>query len=168
MDRAKFVVAGLTVLRAYHVAGRPRQTEAFGGFEDWSRWIRGSLIWLGEDDPCGTVENIRAADPKREALTMVMEGWTRLFQDRRVTVREVINRAIDQTAGLREFINADFRESLLAVAGSGGVVSASNLGRWLGANEKRIVGGYRFVRDGVIQGLQHWKLERVDEHLPSH
>jgi len=48
-DRAKYVVAALTVLRAYHVAGRPEQgTIPLGSFEVWSRRVRDALIWLGE------------------------------------------------------------------------------------------------------------------------
>ena len=163
MDRAKYVIAGLTILRAYHVAGRPEQRPPLGGFEDWSRWVRDSLIWLGEADPCGTIENIRASDPKREEMTMVFEGWSRLFQDRSVTARDVIKAAIEQKGEFREFIHADFRESLLAVAGTGGIVSTRRLGKWLGANKNRVVGGNRLVQAGLINGIQNWRLERVNE-----
>jgi hypothetical protein len=73
--RGDYVSAGLTVLRAFHIAGRPQQRAPLGSFTDWSRWIRDALIWLGEADPCDTMEVSRGADPKLEALTSVLEGW---------------------------------------------------------------------------------------------
>ena len=42
--RGKYVVAALTILRAFHVAGRPRQVDPLGSFEDWSDWVRSALI----------------------------------------------------------------------------------------------------------------------------
>lgn len=74
-QRGDYVTAGLTVLRAYHIAGRPQQRAPLGSFTDWSRWVRDALIWLGEADPCDTMEGIRGADPKLEALTTVLEQW---------------------------------------------------------------------------------------------
>jgi putative DNA primase/helicase len=47
-DRANLVVAGLSVLRAYWQAARPKQTVELGSFEDWSRTVRDALIWLGD------------------------------------------------------------------------------------------------------------------------
>ena len=50
--RADYVVAGLTVLRAFHVAGRPAHGEPrMGSFEAWDDLIRGAVIWAGLDDP---------------------------------------------------------------------------------------------------------------------
>jgi hypothetical protein len=74
-QRGDYVTAGLTVLRAFHIAGRPQQRAPLGSFTDWSRWVRDALIWLGEADPCETMEGMRGADPKLEALTTVLEQW---------------------------------------------------------------------------------------------
>src|SRR5690606_23832657 len=54
--RAELVVAALTVLRAFVVAGRPGldKLTPFGRFEEWSDLVRGALVWLGEPDPCET------------------------------------------------------------------------------------------------------------------
>lgn len=75
--RAELVVAALTVLRAFVVAGRPGLDvlEPFGRFEDWSNLVRGALVWLGEPDPCVTRRVINAHDPDREALTMLLHAW---------------------------------------------------------------------------------------------
>jgi hypothetical protein len=63
-QRGDYVTAGLTVLRAYHIAGRPEMRAPLGSFTDWSRWVRDALIWMGEADPCDTMEGMRGADPK--------------------------------------------------------------------------------------------------------
>ena len=62
-NRAQLVRACLIILKAYVVAGRPPQDiTPMGGFEDWSGWVRSALIWLGCDDPCATMNKIRASD----------------------------------------------------------------------------------------------------------
>jgi hypothetical protein len=43
--RPELVVAGLTILRAYHRAGRTAKLTPMGSFTDWE-WIRGALVWL--------------------------------------------------------------------------------------------------------------------------
>jgi hypothetical protein len=72
-NRARLVVAGLTVLRAYEVAGRPDQKiPEYGSFEEWSQRVRNALVWLGEADPCLTRARFKESDPEREALGGVL------------------------------------------------------------------------------------------------
>jgi RepB DNA-primase from phage plasmid len=68
--RPQLVTAGLTILRAFVVAGRPglNKIEPFGRFEDWSNLVRGALIWLGLQDPCETRTSIQRGDSEREAF----------------------------------------------------------------------------------------------------
>lgn len=74
--RGELVAAGLTILRAFVVAGRPGLDtfKAFGRFEDWSNLVRGALIWLGEADPCKTRESIIATDSDRDALGRLLDA----------------------------------------------------------------------------------------------
>ena len=67
--RPELIAAGLTVLRAHLVAGLPgaENLSSFGSFEQWSRWVRGALVWLGEADPCRTRRYIEADDPAHGA-----------------------------------------------------------------------------------------------------
>jgi putative DNA primase/helicase len=73
--RPQLVVAALTILRAYHVAGRPNRPDPLGSFEDWSDLVRGALLWLGEADPVDTMAEVRAADPETICLRQVMAVW---------------------------------------------------------------------------------------------
>ncbi|MGE3743604.1 MAG: PriCT-2 domain-containing protein [Geminicoccaceae bacterium] len=160
--RGDYAIAALTILRAYHVAGRPQQATPLGSFVEWSRWVRDALIWLGEADPCATMEQIRDADPKLEALTMVIEQWQAVLGQRRVSVKEVIDAAVEQRhasfAGRPEFIHPDFREALLVVAGDGGAINGRRLGKWLSANQNRIIDGMKIMADGVLTGIMRWRL----------
>ena len=76
-DRGRFVAAALTVVRAHLVAGAPgaERVPAFAGFEDWSRLVRGALVWLGRADPVASQEALQATDPKATALDELMEAW---------------------------------------------------------------------------------------------
>jgi|GEM_PF-662499 len=163
--RGDYVSAGLTILRAFHIAGRPQQRAPLGSFTDWSRWVRDALIWLGEADPCDTMEELRGADPKLEALTAVLEGWREVIGMRPASVRDVIERATEQRPqlyGRAEFVHPEFREALLRVAGEGGAINGRRLGRWIGAHQNRIVGGLRLVNAGVSAGHTRWQLQNAE------
>jgi putative DNA primase/helicase len=45
-DRNKYVIAASTILRAFHIAGRPQQKSPLGSFAEWS-WIRDALAGRG-------------------------------------------------------------------------------------------------------------------------
>lgn len=160
-QRGDYVAAGLTILHAWHVAGRPEQRAPLGSFGDWSRWVRDALIWLGEADPCETMEGMRGADPKLEALTTVLEQWREVIGEERVTVRQMIDHAIEQRSqlyGRAEFVHPEFREALLAIAGEGGAINGGRLGKWLGAHQNRIVAGLKLESAGLSAGRARWRL----------
>jgi hypothetical protein len=163
--RGDYVTAALTILRAYHVAGRPAQTIPLGSFTEWSRWVRDALIWLGEADPCQTMEGMRGADPKLGALNTVMEQWHAVIGEDRVTVRQIIDRATEQrpqVQGRSEFVHPEFREALLSIAGEGGAINGGRLGKWIGANQNRIAARMKLVAAGLSAGRARWQLVAVD------
>ncbi len=66
--RAMLVRAGLTILKAYIVAGRPKQDiPRWGGFEEWSDLVRSSLVWLGCADPYLTKHKVEQEDPEKKS-----------------------------------------------------------------------------------------------------
>jgi hypothetical protein len=168
--RGEYLVAALTVLRAYHLAGRPGAPQPLGFFEDWSGWVRGALVWLGLADSVATMEAARGMDPRLDALTAGLTQWRAVIGGERVSCRAVIERATRQATpvgafgafGRPEFVHPDFREALLAVAGEGGVVNGRRLSKWIAAHEDRIVHGMRIVRCGMLSGFMTWRLECVE------
>jgi putative DNA primase/helicase len=162
-NRPALVVAVLTILRAYHVAGRPGRPAPLGSFETWSDLVRGALIWLECADPVDTMKTIREADPVVANIKMVMSAWRETFAREPLTVSQVIKAATEQTRsdsfdGRFEFSNEALREALLTVAGRGGAINSRALGHWLSANKSRIVDGDRFEQFGTRQGAAVWAL----------
>lgn len=164
--RGELIGAALTLLRAYITAGRPWTSGShLGSFEDWSRLVRGALIWLGEADPCASMDSIRESDPQLEALTGVMDHWKAACGQKRVTARDLVDLAVAQVPGTSGyntvFERPDFREALLAVAGAGGAINTVRFGKWLNASKGRIVNGFRIEQMPKLNGNVTWCLSPV-------
>lgn len=161
-NRPPYVVAALTVLRAYVVAGSPQKAKPLGSYEDWSDLVRSSLMWLGETDPCETMEKIRAEDQTLNTLTAVIGEWP--FANERRTVKQIIERACEQKdtyAGSLEFVCGSFRDALLAAAGKGGMIDNVALGNWLRNHKDRPIGRKRIVAAGSLHNAICWRLEII-------
>ncbi|HKN27970.1 MAG TPA: hypothetical protein VJY34_08825 [Roseiarcus sp.] len=162
-NRPAYVVAALTILRAYHVAGRPKKPKPLGSFDDWSNRVRGALIWLGCADPCETMVEIRADDPKRSLLQAVVAAWREAFGREQVTAAQAVKQATEQRRadtyeGHFEFVNDELREALLLVAGKGGQINGRALGEWLSANKDKVVNGAQFKHMGERHSVAVWAL----------
>ena len=61
-QRAALVAAGLTILSAYHAAGRPRMNlPAWGSFDAWSALFREAVVWCGLPTPVRRARSWRNA-----------------------------------------------------------------------------------------------------------
>ena len=130
--RAELVAAAITILRAYHVAGRPNRPPRLQSFEIWSDTVRGALMWLGAGDPAGTMDRLRKADPVLASLTAVLLDVARAFGSEPTTAREAIEATdfgLSWTA--TEARRKELRDALMAVAGRGGKIDSRVLGNWL-------------------------------------
>jgi len=68
-NRGAYLAAVFTIIRAFRAAGSPEQKcKCVTGFEQWSRLVQQALIWLDEEDPWGTIEEMRAMDPQEDEL----------------------------------------------------------------------------------------------------
>jgi hypothetical protein len=142
--RPELVVAALTALRAYKLAGSPIKVTPFGSFPDYD-WIRETLVWCGFADPADTRGAILDADPHRGELSEVMGIWSDQLGERFVTVAE-----------LGAQMGGSLQAALIA-ATTGAHWNAKSVGRWLARHKDRVVGGHAFR-----QGVGHrWKLENT-------
>ncbi len=88
--RHRLASAVKTVLRHYVVMDFPDQKlTPFVRFNDWSRLVRGALVYLGEADPVLTQERLRDRDPVRTGLGALLEAWHEEFKDKAMLVNEV-------------------------------------------------------------------------------
>ncbi|HXZ14788.1 MAG TPA: hypothetical protein VEH77_02225, partial [Roseiarcus sp.] len=164
-NRPALVGAALTILRAFHIAGR-QYTKAppLGSFEEWSSLVRGALLWLGCADPVDSMDAVRTSDPKLSHLRAVAEQWRAVIGPEGVTAADVIKRATERPGRNGEpadFDHAEFREVLIIVAGDKGAINGRRLGKWLAEAAGRIVDGRRFTHCGTRQGVRVWALETL-------
>ena len=131
-ERGKYVVAALTIIRAFMVAGRPHQDKPINGYQQYCAMVRNPLLWLGCADPCSTMEEIRQQDFRLATRYQIAAQWRAVFADRQYTTVEVIKRASERHFEDDRLTYPEFHAALLEVAGSKkGGIDATRLGLWL-------------------------------------
>jgi putative DNA primase/helicase len=128
--RTDLVAAALTIVRAFLVAGAPRQCTPLGGFEDWSEIVRSALIWLDYGDCLGDVAAMRGEDPEKQQLAEVLDA----LPSYPFTTKE-ISRLVGQEPELRDALSAFLERN--------GVFAAKRFGRYLARYKGTIVGNLR-------------------------
>nr|MDH4418936.1 hypothetical protein [Acidovorax sp.] len=165
-DRLHYVVAALTIVRAYITAGRPKVASGrTASFEHWDDLVRQPLCWLaglvrqsGDPelptlaDPMEAAARAFEQDPETTKLAAMLEAWHEAFGGMQTTVASVIRRGdTDERLGT----------ALEEIAGQAGKVNSRMLGRWIERMTGRIVGGRLFVRVGLRAGVLHWSVGKV-------
>jgi hypothetical protein len=90
--RRDLLVAALTILRAYKVAGEREVLTPLGSFEAWSAWVREAIVWLGRPDPVATQQRMRAEDEGQAELQEMLTELELQFNDRPFTGAQVVER----------------------------------------------------------------------------
>jgi hypothetical protein len=158
-NRATYVAAGLTVMRAYLAAGALEVCGPFGSYAEWSAMVRAPLIWLGEPDPVASVDTTQADDPELAELREWFLLWLTEFRlDEPYASASFVEAAHAAPVG---FNPNPFKEFLLRVASDkSGNISTKRLGEWLHRNCGRVV---RVVhRNGSVG--RYWMIKGRDPH----
>jgi hypothetical protein len=124
-QRPRLVVAALTILRAYAVAGWPDPLR-MASFEPWSAIVPSAILWAGGGNVLNCLPTITGeGDPERQALRVILDAWERLDPPGiGITMRKVLAR-IYSADRAREAADAgsacpdefdDLRESLEQLA----------------------------------------------------
>jgi Domain of unknown function (DUF3854) len=79
--RGELVVAALTILRAFVVAGRPPQNLTPMDFPAWCGLIREAIHWAWGADPCESRLQLMKDDEDTIELEALVEGWGQLCKD---------------------------------------------------------------------------------------
>ncbi|MFZ1828291.1 MAG: hypothetical protein WAW42_05885 [Candidatus Competibacteraceae bacterium] len=166
--RPQLVAAGLTILRAYLVAGRPKQPiKTLGGFEDWSGLVRSALIWLGEADPTAGRVEFENADPSRLKLRMLLLAWYATFKSAGATSKEAVAKANEtriNDQGDEERCYPDLWEVLSDhFQDRSGNIKPQLIGEFIKKNSRRVEIGARF-EDGDYGTRRLWKVAIVDQN----
>ncbi len=147
----ELVVALLTALRAYILAGKPwlPDREPWGGFAAWDRLVSGCLVWLGYADPVTTRGDVLAEDPERSENINILDAWFEQFQDKPTAVSEIAKNPTTEIH--RVLLNKD------------GVWSPEWVGYRLARLRNRVDGGKKLIRVGDSKGSSLKRLWRVVE-----
>ena len=155
-NRPRFVVAALTVLRAFCVAGQPSHgLAAKGSYESWDRLVRGSIMFAGGADPLGGIERIRQdGDEDLDRLRTMLAAWDAAFGSKPKTIAEAIKHVGK---------DGDLHDALVAYCRSG-TLEAKPIAGWFRKLRGRIAGGRELVREPVADrnGVMHWFVRAVE------
>jgi hypothetical protein len=172
-ERPRLVVAALTLLRAFVVAGRPKQPiKPFGSFEAWAALVPSAIVFAGGGDATLTRQEVQSkGDPARLALGVLLDGIATLDPDHYgLTAKELlgavykVERGSFHTEEIERAIEAaPIREALelLCPPRGGAQPSTHALGVVLRRHRDRVVGG-RVLRGRVDRnGTTRWQVDSV-------
>jgi hypothetical protein len=149
-NRAGYVAAALTIVRAYLTAGSPRVCGPFGSYMAWSKMVRSPLIWLGEPDPVSSADEIRKEDPELANIREFFDLWKNydLELDMPYTAARIIELACAPPPP-NSYNPAWFKTFLLKIAAAKGnaeSISPDRLGWWLRRISGRVVSKHRLIK----------------------
>jgi len=164
-EHPRLLAAALTVMRGFHVAGRPGHGRpALGMFTAWDGLIRAAVIWAhrlagGEADPLDTQARLVGEAPDKEILSTLLAALHRGWREEEFTTAEVVGRAHS---------DPELSEAILAVgAERGGKPDARRLGTYLRKAAGRVVSGQAIQRRGVTDGVARWRVSLVAGSAPD-
>lgn len=148
-NRGALVSAILTIIRAYFCEGCPDlKLESVREYRDWCRMIRQPLVWLGCEDPCKCISEIKSTDPEREEMESIF-GVLMSFPSDSFTVNQVIKLASNTTRRTEEDSIDALYEVLFEACGSPGFgICSKKLGNKLRSYKDRIFQGKKIVAVG--------------------
>lgn len=148
VKRASLVAAALTIVRAFLVAGAPRQCAPLGGFEDWSAIVRSALIWLDFGDCLGDVAVMRGEDPEKQQLAEILDA----LPSYQFTAKEI---------GRLTSTDPDLRDALSSFIERTGTFATKRFGRYLTRYKGTIVGNIRVEAVSSAPQGTTWQVKRT-------
>jgi len=158
----QLVVAALTELRAWFVAGCPaEELKPWGSFEAWSHVIRNPLVWAGWPDPAESRALLRADEDEELAAIAAVHTAIEAQRDSGdgTKAKDIARAANEGKHGLAE-----------ALAGLPGrrvdTFDARSAGLQLRKARGRVVGGKRLTTTARGRDGRTWEVEAVDSSEP--
>jgi putative DNA primase/helicase len=152
LNRARYVMAGLTVLRAYALHTQRLSLKPLDSFEEWSQRVREPLVWLGEEDP------VTAVDYSNDGSAELGAAFKAIYQ----AIDGHLESRIEEfeAKDLAKLAGEDLvlRDALFQ-AGCREPQNSNSLGYWLRQYKNRIASGYQLTdKKQTSGGVNTWKL----------
>jgi len=140
--RAELLNHVLVILRAYHLAGRPKHDlKPWGSFEDWSNLVREAVYWCTGID-CDTRRELTAtADPVREMSGVILEQLERLFPGGQNFLASEVMAAHEAKGMDGRWANPDLHEALETLNTNPRGLNSKSLGNLLKTRKDRNFNG---------------------------
>lgn len=156
-ERQRLAVAALTVLRGYFAAGCPLQDGGdFGFYQEWSRIIRGAVVWAGGADPLQTRESAKANDESTALLSKLLTGIKRCDSGSGLLVKQIQSIA---ESGKGEGADC-LREAIAEICGD--KFNGRTFGKRLSSYRDRVYDGRYLTSSDAGGHLQRWRICSVD------
>lgn len=164
-NRLRLVAAGLTIIRAWIAAGRPRKGAGrTASFEHWDDLVRQTTCWVASwddrfADPLKAAERAFERDPETAKLGALLSAWHEVAGDSPRTVAQMRKlTAMDE--GTPDPVHPALAEAMEEIAGDNrGNINPRILGRWIERQAERRVGGLRLVRKGESHKVTLWAVQ---------
>lgn len=143
--RGQLLSAALTILKAFVVAGKPDQgLSSWGGFETWSRLVRGAVVFAGLPDSALTrAELEEEADVEADEIGTVIAALWEWQQGTKTTESYPVSDVLEHLRQHREMF-PQLRNALVTFAGTAGgaLPSVRVLARRFREAKNRNFGGF--------------------------
>jgi hypothetical protein len=153
-QRGKYVMAAITIIRAFMVNERTDQIPPLANYDQWCSMVRDPLLWLGCEDPCATMEEIRKQDSRLAIKTAIAALWLAIFEDKEKTAAAVIEEA-SRRDHEDKLIHREFHAVSGEIARTGKVLSPLLLGQWLGQVKDSVITLEITSNDQVTQAVRY-------------
>lgn len=156
-NRGAFVSAALTIIKAWHQAGKPiTQVKPIASYSEWALRCRQPLLWLGLPDPVSRLYEQIDHDPDKELLGRILAEWIDLFGERGMLIRDVVRKVLD---------GSHLYEAFAEIADDKGSINRNRLGWWIKKHAGQIVNGLKLERVISNRSAAMWKVVQVSEVL---
>lgn len=151
-NRGQHVSDCLTIVRAWHLAGRPEaDIPPIASFTAWSGLCRQSLVWLGLPDPAAKMFEQMSDDPDAELLGRFMQAWQSIFGATPAMVRDVVSRS-------EHLSGSELSHVVREIAEERGIINRERLGRWIRRHEGRFIDNVRLVPEKNGRNSKAWRV----------
>ncbi len=168
-ERRRLLPAALTLLAAYRAEARPPpDLRPWGSFEGWSDLIRGTITWLGLEDPADTCDALEStADAAASTRKRLLQGLDELLAARGepATVHQILE-SLDSASGKTHPLGhyETLRTALVEAfprLKAGELPTPVQLGNKLRSMRGRVIGGLCAVPLEKTRKGQVWAVERA-------
>jgi putative DNA primase/helicase len=171
--RGALVVAALTILRAYTLAGRPTHGWApLGSFETWDPIVRGAIWFASGLDCCQTRREAADDSSERQNTIALLQGWRELPGGKDGGKGITVTRAIAMTAPdpymeASESAYQTLFNALIQYGRDGRLATSRSLGNHIKGLKNSIFGGLKFVENGKEHQAVLWKVVKANADTPT-